>query len=470
MAILINDNYSLQAANKAFDARYLDVIAPWASCAAVITGIPTYRYTGLTVNILGEEYWWKEGVGDGDLVLKSLGGTSNITGATNGLSLVNSGTTIVLGGSLTGDTTIDVSGHTFNVTSGATTFVSVLPVTDSVRIKTAGSSSMCLASDAFYADADGGVLDISGNDFCLGAQTNVAISSKDSSSALSLCGYTFLDTTPTGGTTSDDVLVRNSSFGEVKIISVTDILGGAITSANNGLCSSGQVVSLGGTLTGNTVIDLGGHNLTFDNTGSDFSVTGNTVNSYGHFANYICGKTILSMAADVQVGMGVLCGGSSSCQTSIVFQSIPGGNNYILDEIHSSGISYNTDYSAIGASNPRWIPDAGWTTGYTEAVVTGNSNIIGVCNPTESVYSATTINDFVGISGGSLIYLPTTDVCTGQRISIVDINGDALTNPISVCSENFLILDDTVATINTNYGSITFVFNGIFWSTTAFIN
>ena len=55
MAILINDNYSLSA-NKPIDARYLNISTPWADCAEVIAGIPTYRYTGLTVNIAGEEY------------------------------------------------------------------------------------------------------------------------------------------------------------------------------------------------------------------------------------------------------------------------------------------------------------------------------------------------------------------------------------------------------------------------------
>ena len=69
MAILINDNYSLQAC-KPFDARYLNICSPWTSVAAVNLGIPTYRYTGLTVNIMGTEYWYGVGVTDGDLVVK----------------------------------------------------------------------------------------------------------------------------------------------------------------------------------------------------------------------------------------------------------------------------------------------------------------------------------------------------------------------------------------------------------------
>ena len=129
MAIIINDNYSLQAPNKAFDARYFDVDAPWASCAAAIAGIPTYRYQGLTINIAGEEWWWKDGTADGDLVQKALGGTSNLSGATNGLSLFCSSTYVGLGGELTQDTTICGS-HILNLgnaTSGLTALCGVSP-------------------------------------------------------------------------------------------------------------------------------------------------------------------------------------------------------------------------------------------------------------------------------------------------------------------------------------------------------
>jgi hypothetical protein len=107
MAILINDNYDL-AANKPFDARYLNIDTPWTDIPAVLAGIPTYRYIGLTVNIAGVEYWWKDGVGDGDLVEKIFTGGGTITGATNGLHIngVND-KEVVLGGDLITGTTIN---------------------------------------------------------------------------------------------------------------------------------------------------------------------------------------------------------------------------------------------------------------------------------------------------------------------------------------------------------------------------
>jgi len=129
MAILINDNYSLQAVNKAFDARYLNVNTPWSSCAAAIAGIPTYRYPGLTININNVEWWWKDGIGDGDLVQKTLGGSSNLSGATNGLQLLCSNTYVGLGGALTQNTTI-CGAHILNLgnsTSGLTALCGVTP-------------------------------------------------------------------------------------------------------------------------------------------------------------------------------------------------------------------------------------------------------------------------------------------------------------------------------------------------------
>jgi hypothetical protein len=122
MAILINDNYSL-AATKPFDARYLNISTPWTSIAAVNAAITTYRYTGLTVNINGVEYWYANGVGDGNLIIKDSGiANTGITTAINGLTKI--GNRVVLGGALTGNTIItlksDTCSLTFTDTAGTT--------------------------------------------------------------------------------------------------------------------------------------------------------------------------------------------------------------------------------------------------------------------------------------------------------------------------------------------------------------
>jgi hypothetical protein len=103
MAINLSDNIHASAP-KPVESKYLNITLPYTTCAQVNTCILAgERYTGLTVNILGSEYWYKTGVADACLVSKSGGGT--ITGATNGLS--TSGANIALGGTLIHDTEID---------------------------------------------------------------------------------------------------------------------------------------------------------------------------------------------------------------------------------------------------------------------------------------------------------------------------------------------------------------------------
>jgi hypothetical protein len=87
MAIIINDNFAVNV-GKPVDSKYLNITVPWASIAAVNSGIPSsYRYSGLTVNILGTEYWYKTGILNTDLIEKKydtlIPSGDFITGATN---------------------------------------------------------------------------------------------------------------------------------------------------------------------------------------------------------------------------------------------------------------------------------------------------------------------------------------------------------------------------------------------------
>lgn len=80
----INDNIQLNA-GKALDNRYMaGGVTPYTSLAAARTAIPISRRSiGLAVNILNDEYWWKDGIEDDDLILKQTGGgggDSNIDG------------------------------------------------------------------------------------------------------------------------------------------------------------------------------------------------------------------------------------------------------------------------------------------------------------------------------------------------------------------------------------------------------
>ena len=58
------------------DAKYLNDGVPYTGVTQVNSLIGAgIRHTGLTVNISGVEYWYAEGIGDGDLVVKTGGGS-----------------------------------------------------------------------------------------------------------------------------------------------------------------------------------------------------------------------------------------------------------------------------------------------------------------------------------------------------------------------------------------------------------
>ena len=87
MSIILNDNLKINA-GKPVDSRYLSSgNTAYVSTGATNNAIPiSERYIGLTVNIGGNEYWYKDGVADIDLELKSItGGTfgNALTGITN---------------------------------------------------------------------------------------------------------------------------------------------------------------------------------------------------------------------------------------------------------------------------------------------------------------------------------------------------------------------------------------------------
>jgi hypothetical protein len=68
----------------------------------------------------------------------------------------------------------------------------------------------------------------------------------------------------------------------------------------------------------------------------------------------------------------------------------------------------------------------------------------------------------VDIAGPASIILPTSVV--GKVFVVKDCDGDAHANPITITATGSTIDGSAAATINVNYGSLTFVFNGTEWS------
>jgi len=120
MAIILNDNLKILV-GAPLDDKYLNGDnTPYVDVLEVNTTIGiAQRYLGLTVNIANEEYWYKDGVADGQLVQKitASGGTS-IVGIQNtgtGAGQVYSG----LSGTTAELRTIKGSGDTVVTTSGS---------------------------------------------------------------------------------------------------------------------------------------------------------------------------------------------------------------------------------------------------------------------------------------------------------------------------------------------------------------
>ena len=127
---------------------------------------------------------------------------------------------------------------------------------------------------------------------------------------------------------------------------------------------------------------------------------------------------------------------------------------------NQAGIQYSGDYSLNYTA--RSIVDAGY--------VSGKSNQVNVyCQSSTAAYIATCLNDFIGAYSGSTICLPNVPKPC-QRITIADVSGHALDCMITINGNSKNINDAPIATINTDYGSVTLVNNGSFWSTVAFIN
>ena len=70
MAIPFPDNISVGVGNP-LDSRYLSNLnTPYIDASAVTTAIvESQRYVGLTVNVNNEEYWFKDGISNGDLIV-----------------------------------------------------------------------------------------------------------------------------------------------------------------------------------------------------------------------------------------------------------------------------------------------------------------------------------------------------------------------------------------------------------------
>jgi hypothetical protein len=175
---------------------------------------------------------------------------------------------------------------------------------------------------------------------------------------------------------------------------------------------------------------------------TDISSTHDVVDcEYGSDAGFISNDNLKLKNTSINYNKGVL-------YDNLIKYLQHGNNTDILN------IAYNYNLIHRGA--------------YQDIVYYEPSNEMRIYNLTGLTYTATTSSEFIGASGGSTIYLPNVP-SNGQKITISDITGDALTNNITICSNTLNIIGSQDALINTNYGSLTLVNNINFWSAISFI-
>lgn len=246
-----------------------------------------------------------------------------------------------------------------------------------------------------------------------------------------------------------------------------------ITGATNGLSLVNKSAILGGTLTGSTTINLNSN---------AFKLESDSTNKYG-LVNFCLNSTYANSkfgvcSRDVSSGSWGLSGNS----TSITSHHSSNSSNSNCFVISNTGITLTNKTSSIVKSVCLSANALVYATNYcndyvnrtlvdkeyVDLKVSGHSNILNVCN-VGITYTTTCSDDFIGVSGTSCIYLYDAPKI-GQRVMIVDICGNAQLDPINVDGNGICINDGGVSSINTDFGSITYVFNGYCWSAVGFVN
>ena len=87
MSIKLSDSIRV-GQQKPLEDKYFNELVPYTSITQVNTLLPkAVRHIGLTVNINGEEYWYKDGIEDSNLVWKS----SNLSSYDKSILIENNG-------------------------------------------------------------------------------------------------------------------------------------------------------------------------------------------------------------------------------------------------------------------------------------------------------------------------------------------------------------------------------------------
>jgi len=229
MAIILNDNIDVRAPKPA-DARFGTTISGatgfYTTVEQANNAIPTYqRYIGLTVGIkVGndpiKEYWYANGIDNGDLVIK----TGTISGAGSGLNL--SSGTINLGGTLSTPTTLATSSTNTLSLTGLTTVSSPLTflTINSQGVITSSGYSGVASNILTNLTADNGLNKTSTNVMKLGGTLSAATTITLGNNKLLFTGSDSGKYSTSEFTSSANILQTGDQFATVPTGSFTRII------------------------------------------------------------------------------------------------------------------------------------------------------------------------------------------------------------------------------------------------------
>jgi hypothetical protein len=561
MAIQYNENIKL-AAPASLDRRYLSDRTllgsplPYSATTEVLsTIILSERYTGLTVNVLGVEYWFKDGVSNSNLIEKKydsiIPNSDFVTGATNigyfsgytgiqTLPITNLPNVNYNGNynSIYNYFYRDTNGHIhIGIPSDGIAkrgyVKTALPVKSWLWNEYIGSSNQVgwILIDGNIADQLGtyqdGVIYYSGSSYTAHTWTTGIGYNNGSNLVISTVlgslttGSTYVNGAPIFAQKTGKILdfrtIQSKTIDLIKItndeafVYLSGSTGNQLITAENGLTKVGQIVKLGGTLTATTTItdsrvtpvgieygaDYGGTYTIRSLVDKGYvdgksSASGERIvksisqTSHGFNKNDVIGwsggtynKAIANGTYDGEV-VGIV----TNCFNANCFEltqagyvtgltaSLSTNMTYFLSD-NTPGLLTTTEPSThcyisksvliANSSTSGWVlPYAGYiiSSGFTD----GGALVKSVCLPS-SPYTVTNTDFFVGVAGGSLVVLPTAPK-VGMVVIVADINNSALSSPITVYGS--IVGPQSSATINTDSGSMTFIWNGTKWSVIGF--
>ena len=394
-----------------------------------------------------------------------------ITGATNGITA--SGQDVILGGSLTGATTISAGSNPFTLSGANETYIQIADggFAQAIEIKagsgtTAGigiiGSGLGFSSIETCSGADGNATQSRINQ-CAATDGNAELDLRVADSGATCQGLKLCSTADAVFT--DQVSCKGfvystdySTAGEVDPRWIPDaawVTGntgqGTITGGANGICASGTNLVLGGPLTGDTSITgTTRHNFSIGfltgNTGQTITFKQANPAFPDPFKGYsTCfevrdgdggasfeQQSLFGTASQKMISTG---GTSYSCinvshEHIALRQSCEGlyralciSNNcmVIVDQVDCKGLLYAVDYSTVGELNPRWIPDAAWVTGQTPSVSASGENVTKEITQASHGFA---VKDFVGWSGGTYNKAIADGTYDGEFVGLVTASAD----------------------------------------------